>query len=204
MAALREITAGLRFHEGPVAMPDGSVLLVEIAAGRLTRVAADGTKSTVYDIGAGPNGAAIGPDGQGWICNNGGFKWHEEPGIIRPVLQADDYSGGRIERVDLATGAVQRMYDTARGFVLRGPLHHLGLLPDRIHDAAGIGFVWSHPDSDIKTVEHPDEYTLELGYVLQLTPTAKLQPDLQVVWNRAYNPDPDAALVFQIQLDLAW
>ena len=121
MAALREITAGLRFPEGPVAMPDGSVLLVEIAAGRLTRVAADGTKSTVSDIGAGPNGAAIGPDGQCWICNNGGFKWHEEPGIIRPVLQADDYSGGRIERVDLATGAVQRMYDTAGGFGLRGP-----------------------------------------------------------------------------------
>lgn len=90
------------------------------------------------------------------------------------------------------------------GFVLRGPLHHLGLLPDRVHDAAGLGFVWSHPDSDIKTVEHPDEYTLELGYVLQLTPTAKLQPDVQVVWNRAYNPDPDPATVFQLQLDLAW
>ncbi|BBK40069.1 hypothetical protein STVA_00890 [Allostella vacuolata] len=126
MAELREITSGLRFPEGPVAMPDGSVLLVEIAAGRLTRVAADGTRSTVSQIGAGPNGAAIGPDGQCWICNNGGFKWHDEPGMLRPVLQADDYSGGRIERVDLATGAVTRVYDTvngdqAGGFGLRGP-----------------------------------------------------------------------------------
>ncbi|HJZ42841.1 MAG TPA: SMP-30/gluconolactonase/LRE family protein, partial [Hyphomicrobiaceae bacterium] len=36
---LKEITSGLRFPEGPVAMPDGSVLVVEIEAGRLTRVA---------------------------------------------------------------------------------------------------------------------------------------------------------------------
>lgn len=121
MTALREITNGLRFPEGPVAMPDGSVILVEIASGRLTRVAPDGAKSTVSQVGAGPNGAAIGPDGRCWICNNGGFKWHDEDGKLRPILQADDYSGGRIERVDLATGAVERMYDRAGGFGLRGP-----------------------------------------------------------------------------------
>ena len=121
MTVLREITNGLRFPEGPVAMPDGSVILVEIASGTLTRVAADGAKSIVSRVGAGPNGAAIGPDGKCWICNNGGFKWHEEAGTIRPVLQADDYSGGRIERVDLETGAVERMYDQAGGFGLRGP-----------------------------------------------------------------------------------
>ena len=30
MPSIREITTGLRFPEGPIAMPDGSVLLVEI------------------------------------------------------------------------------------------------------------------------------------------------------------------------------
>ena len=30
MAELREITTGLRFPEGPIAMPDGSVVLVEM------------------------------------------------------------------------------------------------------------------------------------------------------------------------------
>jgi porin len=53
-------------------------------------------------------------------------------------------------------------------------------------------------------VYHQDEYGLELGYVLQLTPTIKLQPDLQVVWNRAHNPDSGPATVFQLQLDIAW
>ena len=121
MSELREITSGLRFPEGPVAMADGSVLLVEIARGTLTRVAADGAKTIAATPGAGPNGAAIGPDGKCWICNNGGFKWHEEPGMIRPVLQAEDYSGGRIERIDLATGKVDRVYDRAGDHGLRGP-----------------------------------------------------------------------------------
>jgi gluconolactonase len=118
---LTEIATGLRFPEGPIAMPDGSVILVEIAAGRLTRVLADGSKHVVAETGGGPNGAAIGPDGACYVCNNGGFRWHEQGGVLRPMLQADDYSGGRIERVDLATGAVKVLYTGAGDVRLRGP-----------------------------------------------------------------------------------
>jgi len=32
----------------------------------------------------------------------------------------------------------------------------------------------------------------------QLTPAINLQPDLQIVWNPAFNPDPGATLVFQL------
>jgi porin len=90
------------------------------------------------------------------------------------------------------------------GFVMRGPLEYAGLFPSRGHDAAGIGFVWSHASSADQSVYHQDEYGLELGYVLQLTPTIKLQPDLQIVWNRAHNPDAGPATIFQLQLDIAW
>jgi len=62
MAKITEITDGLRFPEGPIAFADGSVVLVEIAAGELTRVHPDGTKTTVAKPGGGPNGAAMGPD----------------------------------------------------------------------------------------------------------------------------------------------
>ena len=44
---LLEITSGLRFPEGPVAMADGSVLVVEIERRTLTRVEADGHKEVV-------------------------------------------------------------------------------------------------------------------------------------------------------------
>jgi gluconolactonase len=37
MAEITEVTSGLRFPEGPIAMDDGSVVLVEIEAERLTR-----------------------------------------------------------------------------------------------------------------------------------------------------------------------
>ena len=60
---LTEITTGLRFPEGPIAMPDGSIVLVEMFGPRLTRVAVDGTKSTIAEIEGGPNGAAVGSSG---------------------------------------------------------------------------------------------------------------------------------------------
>ena len=119
---LREIATALRFPEGPVALPDGSVLLVEIAAARLTRVAPDGSKTTVAQHTGGPNGAAIGPDGRAYVCNNGGFNWHDIPGVgLVPVGQGDDYSGGRIERVDLATGKIETLYTECDGHPLKGP-----------------------------------------------------------------------------------
>ncbi|MEE4299380.1 MAG: SMP-30/gluconolactonase/LRE family protein [Pseudomonadales bacterium] len=118
---VRELASGLRFPEGPVALPNGDVLLVEIARGTLTRVAADGTVSVVAEPGGGPNGAAMGPDGSVFLCNNGGFVWHERDGRLFPGEQPPDYSGGRIERVDLATGDVAVLYTECDGVALRGP-----------------------------------------------------------------------------------
>jgi gluconolactonase len=105
---IRTVTDGLQFPEGPVACADGSVILVEIAAGAVTRVAPDGTKRIVALPGGGPNGAAIGPDGKGYVANNGGFDWIiDDQGRRRPSVPAKDYSGGRLEKIDLETGAVE-------------------------------------------------------------------------------------------------
>jgi len=104
-----------------VALGDGSVVVVEIAAGRLTRVMPGGAKTVAALPGGGPNGAAIGPDGKCYVCNNGGFEWVVEGRHRRPFLQARDYAGGRIERVDLATGAVECLYRGAGEVSLKGP-----------------------------------------------------------------------------------
>lgn len=121
MTELTEIVRGLQFPEGPIAMPDGSILLVEIERQTLSRVTADGRIDVVAETGGGPNGAAIGPDGKCYVCNNGGFEWGTFDGIRRPTRQADDYSGGRIERVDLDSGKVETLYDACDGHRLRGP-----------------------------------------------------------------------------------
>ena len=121
MPELREITSGLLFPEGPIALPDGSVMLVEIARRTLTRVLPDGRKEIVATPGGGPNGAALGPDGKAYVCNNGGFEFVRTEHGLRPTRQAWDYSGGRIERVDLATGAVEVLYRGTPEVQLRGP-----------------------------------------------------------------------------------
>jgi len=121
MSEIREVAAGLRFPEGPIALPDGDVLLVEIARGTLSRVKPDGRIEVVAETGGGPNGAAMGPEGTVYICNNGGFRWHEKDGRLLPGYQAPDYSGGRIERVDLASGRVEVLYSECDGVALRGP-----------------------------------------------------------------------------------
>ncbi len=101
------VTDGLEFPEGPIALPDGSVLLVEIRAGTLTRVESDGSKSTVAHLGGGPNGAAIGPDAAVYICNNGGI--------------GADRGAGLIQRVDLSTGESRTLYAASDGAVLVAP-----------------------------------------------------------------------------------
>ena len=122
MADFELVTDGLRFPEGPVAMDDGSVILVEIADGKITRVKPDGSRETVATPGGGPNGLAMGPDGKLYCCNNGGFNYVENNGMLAPHGIADDYSGGRIERIDIATGEVETLYkDGDFGCRLRGP-----------------------------------------------------------------------------------
>jgi gluconolactonase len=117
----RVMTEGLQFPEGPVAMDDGSVLVVEIKRGTITRCLPDGSTEVVATPGGGPNGMAIGPDGHLYVCNNGGFGWREIDGMTAPGHQADDYTGGSIQRVDIATGAVETLYTHCDGHALRGP-----------------------------------------------------------------------------------
>lgn len=121
MTEIRTITEGLKFPEGPIALPDGDVLLVEIGAGQLTRVHPDGSKTVVARPGGGPNGAAMGPDGKCYVCNNGGFELLERNGKMYPLGPGANWSGGRIERIDIETGSVEVIYTHCEGRALRAP-----------------------------------------------------------------------------------
>ena len=94
--------------------------------------------------------------------------------------------------------------EVGTGFVMQAPLKYAGWVPQLTNDLLGMGFVWSQPSATTKTVYHNNEYVFETFYTLQLTPTSQLQPDLQVVWNPAFNPDPGPAVVFQFQFILKW
>jgi gluconolactonase len=122
MSNVRVLATDLEFPEGPVAMPDGSVVLVEIRGRRLTRVWPDGRKQVVAEIPGGPNGAAIGPDGKCYICNNGGFGWIASRGTMMPGPPSPvEYIGGSIQRIDLVSGKVETVFDKCGEHPLKGP-----------------------------------------------------------------------------------
>jgi len=133
---LTDVATGLEFPEGPVSRGDGSFLLVQIKPGLLSRVLPDGTVSTVADLGGGPNSVAIGPDGAAYVCNNGGFQWSEMGDWLLPMdlltgaNEPPESAGGRIERVDLETGASTVLYTECNGHPLCGP-------NDLVFDRAG-------------------------------------------------------------------
>ncbi|SHH96516.1 SMP-30/gluconolactonase/LRE family protein [Pollutimonas bauzanensis] len=105
---IKVMATGLQFPEGPVAMKDGSVLVSEIRAGRVTRVAADGTLTTVSTCKGGPNGLAIGPDDALYVCNNGGNSYL--PDHFAAMGPAQDYAGGSIQRISIETGTAETLY----------------------------------------------------------------------------------------------
>ena len=178
------VAEGLQFPEGPIAMADGSVVLVEIKRQTLTRVKPDGSIEIIAKLGGGPNGAAVGPDGAVYVCNNGGFEWIERPdGILAPHGKPHDYAGGSIQRVDLKSGAVTTVYTECDGRPLRGP-------NDIVFDKDG-GFWFSDlgkSDGDVMQMGHllyarPDGSKITRVREGMITPNGVgLSPDQKTVY----------------------
>jgi len=119
---MRVIAEDLQFPEGPVWVGDGSLLVVEIRRKTLTRIWPDGRKKIVAELGGGPNGAAMGPDGYCYVANNGGFKFTQRAdGRWITAGTPDDYVTGRIERVDIETGKFTTVCDRIGDMKVRGP-----------------------------------------------------------------------------------
>jgi len=115
---------GLDYPEGPVMMPDGNVLVVEVRGGTIKKVdVSTGAVTTIASPGGGCNGAAFGPDGKVYICNDGGFSFMPEkipdtpasPGYTLhvPMFPSADYKSGSIQRVDVQTGVVETLFTSA-------------------------------------------------------------------------------------------
>ena len=123
---LTELADGLRFPEGPTVLPDGDLLVGEMRTGNLVRIPATGGPATVVaELGGSANGTAIGPDGAVYVCNSGGWRWTEIGPMTIPGdhdgTQGEAYIGGRVQRVDLATGEVRVLYTECDGHPLKAP-----------------------------------------------------------------------------------
>lgn len=126
--------SGLKGPEGPVVMPDGSVLVCEMYEGRVTRVKPDGTLVPFPAMGGSANGAAIGPDGACYVANNGGMGSEAGAPAARASPPAS-FKGPSIQRLDLTTGESRTLYAAADGQALANP-------NDLVFDSSG-GFYFT-------------------------------------------------------------
>jgi gluconolactonase len=108
---VRSLTEGLAFPESPIACDDGSVLVSEMAAGRISRVLPDGSTESVAVTGGGPNGVGQLPDGRLVVCQNGGSRFGIGPWpydfdgcamLFRPIGPADEPLTPQLQLVDAA------------------------------------------------------------------------------------------------------
>src|SRR6267154_1724117 len=128
MSEVRIVATGLGFPEGPVVMPDDSVILTEIRNNRCSRITPDGKVSLFAATGGGPNGLAVGPDGALYCCNNGGSRYVE--GVSMGQGPHPDYKSGSIQRIDRTSGAATTLYTECDGHKLSAP-------NDLVFDKAG-------------------------------------------------------------------
>ena len=103
------LATDIGFPEGPLALGDGTVLVCDVHGG-LVRKVVGGRSSVLVDLGGGPNGLALGPDGWLYVANNGGaMRWRRDGGMLTAEGYRDTGFEARIERVHLTSGRVERV-----------------------------------------------------------------------------------------------
>jgi gluconolactonase len=185
---------GLQFPEGPIAMADCSIVLVEIQRKTLTRVKPDGAQEIIADLGGGPNGAAVGPDGAIYITNNGGsFTYHDVGGINVPGATPATHKGGLIQRVDLKTGAVKTLYSEFEGERFEGP-------NDIVFDKQGGFYFTDHGSSTPKGRNYGGLYYAKIDG----SAVTRLRRDLISPNGVGLSPDEKTVYVADTHLGRLW
>lgn len=152
-SSLEVICSGLAYPEGPIHCKDGSIILVELKGQCISMVSPNGDVQQIADIKGSPNGAAIGPDGDIYVCNSGGFDWIPMPlpngqtiVVTGNQPEGSDYVGGRLQKVTPSTGVVTDLYTECRkryspagkpAAADWNPAYKLCGLDDIVFDAAG-------------------------------------------------------------------
>jgi gluconolactonase len=110
------VRQGFAGTEGPVALPDGSLIFTETAANRITRIAADGSTSTFLDNSNGANGLGFTANGDLYAVQ----VQQTRVGIVHPPSRArvlaDNFQGAPFGRPnDLVVARDGTVYFTDSG-----------------------------------------------------------------------------------------
>ncbi|MCD8071400.1 MAG: carbohydrate porin [Akkermansiaceae bacterium] len=109
---------------------------------------------------------------------------------------------GRLGFMDEDAAAFNGVKSAATtGLVFQSPFRRRGA---GNNDQIALGVLWLKPAGSEKPCAHKNEYGVELTYVMQITPTMTLQPDIQLVKNPIHGQGKSTAVVFQIQNVWSW
>ncbi len=120
---ISEIASGLQFPEGPIALDDGSVMLVEIARGTLSRVRARRRRASRRRPRRRPERRRDRPRRRGLRLQQRRLSLDHRDRRLPP----SDRPGRRLLAAAASsastsrTGRFERLYDTVEGLGLRGP-----------------------------------------------------------------------------------
>jgi gluconolactonase len=113
-------TRGLSVPEGPVALPDGSWLVVEGGRGSVTQITPDGSSNRIVAHTGEPNGLAVDKDGFIWVA-----ELRNPPSLMRMTLDgnieiiATEFEGKPFQFPnDLCFGPDAALYLTDSGFLM--------------------------------------------------------------------------------------
>jgi gluconolactonase len=112
------IKSGFQGTEGPIGMPDGSLIFTETQANRITRIAADGTTSTFLENTNGSNGLAF--DAKGRLISVQTTPGQTKIGVLYPkgseAVITDNFDGKSYGRPnDLVVSTKGAIYFTEPG-----------------------------------------------------------------------------------------
>ena len=113
------------------------------------------------------------------------FSFSRELGKWTPFLRAGyNDGGGAILDRSISTG--------------------FGYSPNRKDDRLALGLHWGQPNSEIYSTARDDQYTIETFYRLQMLKHLQIAPDVQLLFNPAFNPSEDRVWVFSLRARLAF
>lgn len=171
----REIVSNLGFLEGPVMLEDGRLVVTDVEHGTLTVVdVVSGSTETLATPKGGPNGAALGPDGALYVCNNGGMAFASHNGLKAgdPTSAPRSVVPPSIQRVTL-DGEITFLYTECDGRPLLRPndivfdahggfyFTDIGRAEGRLADLGGLYYAKSD-GSDIVELVHNSRPQLPL------------------------------------------
>ncbi len=85
---IHTLAAGIGFTEGPLWTADDRLLVVAMSRGLVVEISLDGGVVDATEVGGGPNGLAMGPDGAVWVAQNGAaLRPSRSPRPTSPGLQ---------------------------------------------------------------------------------------------------------------------